>query len=887
MLNRSGGIRVGVCGVILMGVALFARADFTAEEDLGYTVFLPTLRSSWKGVYATFLEFHDNDGGVNPGFNKNHEVSTESTSLLAHLAVLRGDQETLDEILDLWFSESYFHSETYQLAHWLLDKNGNRLGDAYGMNASGEEVRMLEVLKRAQDRFSLGRHDYRLAAQKLAEGLKGINGGQGTFEAPFAAGRDAGEGGAEFLWISTQSARYLRLVGLERATDYGYSLREVEIYGPDGLGPNLALGAHATASSVEGPGTGPEKAVDGDFDTRWSSAFSDSQYLEIDLGEEKVVRKIVLVWEAAYARKYVIDLQPYFEPKDQDAHLLRPWFVWSLEGAPVSSPWDPNRVPLNYNNYVAYHEAATWLGDPFFQRVLDHTLPVVAGAQNTALSSPGQGLFRLQYDLLRHAYFTEEEGKNESATIGACDIATRIGAYGHRVGHSTAMDIGRRYLNFLKARYVRDGVIWGSYDVDTGAPVPPVHSGFVLYTFAAKLAMEYGDFDWAEKLFREQVLPYQVTEPGDPGFSEGYRGAFKAPATLAESRADLWKDAGAFANLETLIALHTWNTTDKGDWVSRAPRWTTVAVARDGDGGEDRVSFPPVTTRYVRVLCRRRATEFGYSLWSLQAFRSDGTDAAAGRPVSISSAESEAYPSANAVDENEGTRWSSAFGLDPQWIYVDLGAETAIHSVRLNWESAYAVDYEIQAAPTEYLGLQPRDALTHAPTDGLHFGNVSAVSNVVCPQYLDVAFAGTAASWGVNIWTNYGGENLGGRSTMGGLHKDFHWDEPTVSLGWQAYENPEAYAAAPPSETSAPTGLDDPDWTFVKSKKDGDWSHAEVGYARILMGTGSGSAVLTGGPGAGRSVTSPVSIYFAAYFAAEKFPAGDYSAQLGCDLYHE
>jgi hypothetical protein len=44
-----------------------------------------------------------------------------------------------------------------------------------------------------------------------------------------------------------------------------------------------------------------------------------------------------------------------------------------------------------------------------------------------------------------------------------------------------------------------------------------------------------------------------------------------------------------------------------------------------------------------------------------------------------------------------GTRWSSAFS-DPQWIYVDLGANYNISQVKITWETAYGRDYQIQVS---------------------------------------------------------------------------------------------------------------------------------------------------------------------------------------------
>src|SRR5215207_11563849 len=69
-----------------------------------------------------------------------------------------------------------------------------------------------------------------------------------------------------------------------------------------------------------------------------------------------------------------------------------------------------------------------------------------------------------------------------------------------------------------------------------------------------------------------------------------------------------------------------------------------------------------------------------------------------GRPVTVSSTESAAFPGGAAVDGNLGTRWSSAFA-DPQWIRVDLGSSLALSSVVLRWEAAYARAFQLQVSP--------------------------------------------------------------------------------------------------------------------------------------------------------------------------------------------
>ncbi|MGW1466827.1 discoidin domain-containing protein [Streptomyces sp. NPDC002308] len=69
----------------------------------------------------------------------------------------------------------------------------------------------------------------------------------------------------------------------------------------------LSQGKSATASSTEGP-FGPQSAVDGDPGTRWSSAFADPQWIQIDLGASAGISRVVLNWEAAYGTAFRIEV---------------------------------------------------------------------------------------------------------------------------------------------------------------------------------------------------------------------------------------------------------------------------------------------------------------------------------------------------------------------------------------------------------------------------------------------------------------------------------------------------------------------------------------------------------------------------------------------------
>ncbi|GHO42416.1 discoidin domain-containing protein [Ktedonospora formicarum] len=122
-----------------------------------------------------------------------------------------------------------------------------------------------------------------------------------------------GAGGTETLNVSG-TGRYVRFYGTKRATQYGYSLWELQVYGTTQGGSscgitNVARGKTATASSVQaGNVFVPSAAVDGDSGTRWSSDASDPQWLQVDLGSSQTVCEVALQWETAYAKAYQIQI---------------------------------------------------------------------------------------------------------------------------------------------------------------------------------------------------------------------------------------------------------------------------------------------------------------------------------------------------------------------------------------------------------------------------------------------------------------------------------------------------------------------------------------------------------------------------------------------------
>jgi hypothetical protein len=107
---------------------------------------------------------------------------------------------------------------------------------------------------------------------------------------------------------ASSSGRYVRLTGIQRATAYGTSLFELQVrgYSDPPASTLLSKGAPTTASSSESAATPASAATDGNLGTRWSSAFSVPQWIQVDLGASRALTRVDLTWEAAYATAFTI-----------------------------------------------------------------------------------------------------------------------------------------------------------------------------------------------------------------------------------------------------------------------------------------------------------------------------------------------------------------------------------------------------------------------------------------------------------------------------------------------------------------------------------------------------------------------------------------------------
>lgn len=116
-----------------------------------------------------------------------------------------------------------------------------------------------------------------------------------------------GAGGTETIPVQG-SGRYVRMLGLQRGSTWGYSLYELEVYGqsPDRR-DNLA--AYRPVDTLTEKDTYyADLALDGDPTTAWQSTEVDTEELVVSLDDQYAIKEVTLTWGEPYATAYTLQV---------------------------------------------------------------------------------------------------------------------------------------------------------------------------------------------------------------------------------------------------------------------------------------------------------------------------------------------------------------------------------------------------------------------------------------------------------------------------------------------------------------------------------------------------------------------------------------------------
>ncbi|WP_406455151.1 discoidin domain-containing protein [Streptomyces sp. NBC_00876] len=144
--------------------------------------------------------------------------------------------------------------------------------------------------------------------------------------------------------------------------------------------------ASVTASGSENDATGPGAAADGDGATRWSSNAADDAWIRVDLGSVIRISRVTLDWEAAYGKKYVLEVSK----NGTD------WTTFYTEddgtGGSVTAHTYPQEVTGRYVRMRGIQRATAWGYSLYSFKVYGgEQAPASTTRTNLALNHPAYG----------------------------------------------------------------------------------------------------------------------------------------------------------------------------------------------------------------------------------------------------------------------------------------------------------------------------------------------------------------------------------------------------------------------------------------------------------------------------------------------------------------
>ena len=228
-----------------------------------------------------------------------------------------------------------------------------------------------------------------------------------------------------------------------------------------------------------------------------------------------------------------------------------------------------------------------------------------------------------------------------------------------------------------------------------------------------------------------QVSSETVLTPVGASASSAERGDLSAAAAIDRNDGTRW--GSGFTDAENLTldfgtstlitrVRISWENAHASSYLLQVSNdlnnWTTIRSVENSGGGVEDLTGLSGQGRYLRMQGVKRASQYGYSIFEIQAF--SGTPATVPseppvtppvlpadptqpgvliKPVAATSSplENPGMPAAMAIDGKSSTRWASSFE-DGAWIQFDFGAPTAIGYLQLQWENAYGKEYALQTS---------------------------------------------------------------------------------------------------------------------------------------------------------------------------------------------
>jgi hypothetical protein len=452
--------------------------------------------------------------------------------------------------------------------------------------------------------------------------------------------------GGTYGWVTNsfpaQTGRYVRLYGTTRTTPYGYSLFDMQVYGTvvnpnpgdPPARPNLALNQPTTVSSYQtnSPYCPGSYAVDGDLSTRWASAWSDPQWIYVDLGKTNPLDTVSIYWEAAAAQAYTVQLAN---------SASGPWTV--VYSTTNSTAGLKNiQFPSQNARFVKVNGTArtTTYGYSIYE------LQVYGGG---ATNTGGGTAPPAPTNLTASAVSSSQINLSWSASSGA-----------------TSYNVKRATVSGGPYATIATGVTATSYS-DTGL------SASTTYYYVVSAVNSAGE---SPNSSEKSATTLVAIPPAPTGLTA---------TAVSSSQINLSWSASTGAT--------SYNV--KQATVSGGP-YTTIASGVTATNYSNTGLTPSTTYYYVVSAVNTSGESPNSSEKSATTSSGGGVVLLSqGRPVTVSSFQAGNAPT-NGNDGNFSTRWAAANGTYPQWWRVDLGAIHSLQSVSNYWYNSGSRHYQYQ-----------------------------------------------------------------------------------------------------------------------------------------------------------------------------------------------
>jgi hypothetical protein len=429
----------------------------------------------------------------------------------------------------------------------------------------------------------------------------------------FGSGYDA-DGSVSYLW-SQQSGSSVTLSGttaqdlsVSNLTE-GIFVFRLTVTDPEGLASyddvevtvlnsieiNLALNKSAYASSIEYSSLGAALAVDGNKLSRWSSKFSDLQWIYVDLGGDYLINRVKIFWEAAFALEYEIQFS-------LDA------VTWKTIKTVVGNTQLINEISAlnNVGRYVRINctKRATSYGYSIFEFEV-YGLLSAKNSNQTPIANAGADVV---ITLPANSLTLPGSGTDTDGVVSAY-------SWNQLSGSSVSLsDVNTP--NLIISSLVEGTYSFGLTVTDNGGSTSAIDEVIVIVNKAPSLnlalnkpvtasSLEYG------ALTAANAIDGSITSRWSSQFTDTQWILVDLGASYSINQIKLFWEAAFARDFQIQIS------SDAVSWsiLNSISNNTTLTndIILDGTG------------QYIRIYCTKRATSYGYSIYELEVFGEPST----------------------------------------------------------------------------------------------------------------------------------------------------------------------------------------------------------------------------------------------------------------------